>query len=326
MAELSESGTLDFSVAICTYNGEQRLPEVLDRLSSQLVEGIRWEVIVVDNNSRDNTRSVVMDYAHLWRSDCELRYVFEEIQGLAFARARAIQSARSRELVGFLDDDNLPEENWVTAAYQFGQEHPNAGAYGGITHPFLDQPPPDYFDQVKLLLAVINRGDQPFQYLRSAKPRRVPIGAGCVVRKQAWQDCVPDNLLLSGRDEAGRSMLGTCEDLETMYYIQNSDWEVWYNPRMEIWHHLPSHRLEPGYLLKIARTSGLSNYALRTARLQAHQRKWMVFLTPLYLLSDGQKVLSYYLKHRQQLSTNLGKACELQARIGRFLSPFVRFL
>jgi hypothetical protein len=121
-------------------------------------------------------------------------------------------------------------------------------------------------------------------------------------------------------------MLGTCEDLETMYYIQNSEWEVWYNPKMEILHHLPPHRLEPDYLLKIAYTSGLSNYALRLARLQANQRKWMVFLAPLYFLADGQKALSYYLKHRNQLAKDLGKACEMQSRLGRFLSPFAKFL
>lgn len=322
MVETSQSRATDFSVAICTYNGASRIPAVLDHLLQQKVEGIRWEVVVVDNNSHDNTKAVVLDYMNRWREDCELRYVFEPEQGTSYARARAVQAVQSQDLVGFLDDDNLPAETWVAEAYQFGQAHPRAGAYGGNVHPLLDEPPPPHFEQIKLLLAILNRGQQPFQYLRSAKPRKVPIAPGCVIRRQTWQDCIPKQLLLAGRDEAGKTMLGACEDLEMMYYIQNSDWEVWHNPKMEIWHHLPPHRLERTYLLKIARTSGLSNHALRLARLHPSQRPWIGVVLPVYLLSDGYKVLSYYFKYRQQLATDLAKACELESRMGRFLSPF----
>ncbi|MBD2346056.1 hormogonium polysaccharide biosynthesis glycosyltransferase HpsE [Anabaena subtropica] len=323
MVEQSEIGSIDFSVAICTYNGADRLPAVLDCLQCQILTGIKWEVLVVDNNSNDNTKDVVMDYAQHWRQDCQLRYVFEGRQGTTYARQKAVQMAQSQDLIGFLDDDNLPSQTWVFAAYQFGQEHPQAGAYGGIIHARLDEPPPDYFDSIKIMLAILNRGNQAFQYHRSAKPRKVPIAPGCVIRQQAWQDCIPEQLLLAGRDEAGKTMLGACEDLEMMYYIQNSDWEVWHNPQMEIWHHIPSRRLERNYLLKVARTSGLSNHALRIARLQNSQRHLIFILLPFYVISDGYKALIYYLKYRQQFADDIAKACEFESRLGRFISPFI---
>jgi glycosyltransferase involved in cell wall biosynthesis len=47
-----------------------------------------------------------------------LRYIFEAQQGLAFARRRAIQEAKG-SIIGFLDDDNLPDDNWIAAAYEF---------------------------------------------------------------------------------------------------------------------------------------------------------------------------------------------------------------
>lgn len=325
MVEQIEVESVDFSVAICTYNGAERVPAVLDCLQRQIVSGVKWEVLVVDNNSNDNTKSVVMNYANRWRQDCQLRYVFESRQGTSYARQKAVEMAQSQDLIGFLDDDNLPSETWVSKAYQFGQQHPQAGAYGGIIHPHLDEPPPDYFDHIKTLLAILNRGTVPFQYHRSAKPRIVPIAPGCVIRKQAWRECIPEQLLLAGRDEAGKTMLGACEDLEMMYYIQNSDWEVWHNPEMEIWHHIPSRRLERDYLLKVARTSGLSNHALRIARLQASHRKLISIMMPFYLLSDGYKFLSYYLKYRQHFVSDIPKACEFESRLGRFLSPFITF-
>lgn len=314
---------MDFTVAICTYNGATRIPAVLDCLQRQIVEGIRWEVLVVDNNSSDETKAIAMDYARRWREDCELRYVFEGQQGTSFARLKAVNVAQSQDLIGFLDDDNLPAENWVTEAYRFGQQHPQAGAYGGIIHAKLDEAPPDYFDRVKRLLAVLNPGDQPFQYQRSAKVRKVPVAPGCVIRKQAWKDCIPDRLLLAGRDEAGKTLLGACEDIEMMYYIQNSQWEVWHNPNMVVWHHIPARRLERDYLLNIARTSGLSNHALRLARMQSQPRFLMTLKVPFYALSDAGKVLTYYLKHHQELTVDVAKACEFESRLGRFLSPFV---
>jgi glycosyltransferase involved in cell wall biosynthesis len=323
MVEQTENVAIDFSVAICTYNGANRLPAVLDHLYRQIIDGIKWEILVVDNNSKDDTKVVIMNYANRWREDCQLRYIFEGRQGTSYARQKAVQMAQSQDLIGFLDDDNWPSQTWVAEAYKFGQKHPQAGAYGGIIHAYLDEPPPDYFDRIKGFLAVFNRGNKAFQYQRLAKPRKVPVAPGCVIRKQAWRDCIPERLLLGGRDEAGKTMLGACEDLEMMYYIQNSDWEVWHNPQMEIWHHIPSRRLERNYLLKIARTSGLSNHALRIARLQNYQKQLISILMPFYLLSDGYKVVSYYLKYRQQLADDIAKACEFESRLGRFLSPLI---
>lgn len=316
---------MDFTVAICTYNGADRLPAVLDRLYRQTeTQGIQWEVLVIDNNSYDNTKDVVLEYQQRWREDCSLRYDVESRQGVAYARSKAVQVAKSSDLIGFLDDDNWPSETWVAEAYRFGQEHPDAGAYGGIIHAQLDETPPDYFDRIKLLFAIYNRGNKPLQYHRSAKPRRIPAGPGSVIRKRAWYECMPKTLQLQGRDEAGKTMLGSCEDLEMMYYIQNGNWEIWHNPKMAVWHHIPTRRLQRDYLLKVARTSGLSNHALRAARLHSSYRAvLMPILTPLYALSDSYKAWSYYLKHRHQFASDVVKACEFESRMGRLLSPFV---
>ncbi len=314
---------MDLTIAICTYNGENRIPEVLECLQQQVqTKGISWEVLVIDNNSSDQTAKVVDQFTQNWQTHSKIRYIFEPTQGTTYARKRGIKEAKS-ELVAFLDDDNLPSQNWVFEVYQFSKEHPEAGAYGGNIHGKLDQVPPAYFEQIQLLLAVYNRGDQPFCYARSAKPRKIPAAPGSVVRKQAWKQAVPADLLLQGRDEKNQTLLGACEDLEVMYYIQNSDWEIWHNPKMEVWHHIPNYRLKPEYLLKISRTSGYSNHALRLARITGWQRHLIPVLTGLYLMSDAYKLASFWLKNNQVLSQEIDKGCEYQSRIGRLLSPFI---
>jgi glycosyltransferase involved in cell wall biosynthesis len=102
-----ESAEIGFTVAIPTYNGGDRLPKVLERLRSQVNTNFSWEILVVDNNSSDNTKEVVQSYQADWQGPT-LRYCFEAKQGLAFARQCAVENAHG-EFVGLLPPMNLVE-------------------------------------------------------------------------------------------------------------------------------------------------------------------------------------------------------------------------
>ncbi|MDJ1183638.1 hormogonium polysaccharide biosynthesis glycosyltransferase HpsE [Roseofilum casamattae] len=314
--------SIDLTVAIVTYNGEQRIPEVLDYLLNQEIDGISWEVLAIDNNSNDGTRNVILEYAKNWRSDSCLRYVFEQRQGAAYARYRAMNEAKSESLVAFLDDDNLPGKNWVSECIEFGREKPKAGAYGGIIHCKLDKDPPSYFSAMKAYLTIFNRGGVPFQYKQDDKIRRIPPGPGIVIRKQTWNDAMPDpdRLLIPGRDE--QTMAGG-EDAEMAFYIQNSSWEVWHNPKMEVWHHIYPHRLEEDYLLKLARGYGLSNHLTRLARYDRWQRPLVNLMIPFYVIRDSLKSILFYYQHQADLNEDFAKKCALESKIGQAWSPLL---
>ncbi|BDI17360.1 hypothetical protein ANSO36C_31620 [Nostoc cf. commune SO-36] len=88
---------LDITVAIPTYNGESRLPELLERLQNQVnTENLSWEIIVIDNNSTDKTAKVVQTYQNNWRCPYPLKYCFEAQQGAAYARKTAVAEAKGR--------------------------------------------------------------------------------------------------------------------------------------------------------------------------------------------------------------------------------------
>ena len=54
---------VDFTVAIATYNGENRLARVLEQLQAQTgIEHLTWEIIIVDNNSTDGTAKLIQEY------------------------------------------------------------------------------------------------------------------------------------------------------------------------------------------------------------------------------------------------------------------------
>ena len=238
---------------------------------------------------------------------------FEEIQGAAFARLRAVKEAKG-ELIGFLDDDNIPELNWVAAAYAFGQEHSQAGAYSSRIYGDYEISPPKNFDHIAPFLAITDRGSKVRRY--EPEKRLLPPSAGLVVRKQAWQESVPDRPILSGR-VPGNMITG--EDLEVLRYIQQAGWEIWYNPAMEIHHKIPRQRLERDYLLSLFQGIGLGRHILRMLNVKRWQRPFF-FLA--YLLNDSWKIILHFLKYRGQFETDIVAACELEMFVTSLISPF----
>ncbi|MBE9110805.1 glycosyltransferase family 2 protein [Nodosilinea sp. LEGE 07298] len=305
--------TLDLSVVICTYNGEQRLPLVLDCLLAQLgTEQLAWEVIVVDNNSTDGTAQVVETYQQYWPQDVPLRYAFEPRQGAGYARQHAIQIARS-PLVGFLDDDNHPALGWVLAAHRFGLAHPQAGAFGSRIRGDFETTPPPNFDRIGAMLALTERGSEPLIY--DPKQKVLPPGAGLVVRRQAWLNSVPEQLSLA--DNIGFRAAG--EDLEVVIYMQRHGWEIWYNPAMRVKHDIPASRFERDYLLRLFRGIGLSRH--RTRMLSVARWLWPL-MTLLYMANDLRKILRHLVRYRGEAIADTVNACELTLYVYSLASPF----
>lgn len=305
---------INITIAIPTYNGAHRLPTLLQLLQNQInTECITWEIIVVDNNSTDDTAKIVHEYQKNWRHPFPLKYCLETQQGAAHARKRAVSEAHG-VLIGFLDDDNYPEPNWVYTAYTFSTEHPKCGAYASQIHPAWETEPPPNFKRITPFLAITERGDIPLLY--DKRKKMLPPSAGLVVRKQAWQQSIPQNPILTGR--ANGNML-TGEDTEMLSYIQKAGWEIWYNPAMEIHHQIPHWRLQKEYLIPFFRGIGLSRYVTRMVNIKPQLRAFACFA---YMINDLRKIITHVIKYRRRAFTELVAACEMQLFVSSLVSPF----
>jgi glycosyltransferase involved in cell wall biosynthesis len=99
------------SICVCTYNRAELLSRCLDSLTKLTVPtGYDAEIVVVDNNSSDNTKAVVHHFAAL--SPIRISYFFEIEQGVSAARNRAIREVRG-EYVGFFDDECAVMPDWL---------------------------------------------------------------------------------------------------------------------------------------------------------------------------------------------------------------------
>jgi glycosyltransferase involved in cell wall biosynthesis len=305
---------IDITVAIPTYNGAERLPQLLDRLLEQTgVENLKWEIIIVDNNSSDRTDIVIHNYQKICNSICPLRYFLETKQGAAFARIRAVKEARG-ELIAFLDDDNLPAPDWLIAAYAFDIEHPQAGAWSGQIHGSYEVSPPKNFERIQGFLAIRELGNQA--HLFEPQHLRLPPGAALVVRKQVWCDNVPTIPILRGK-LPGVFVQG--DDYEPLLYIHSAGWEIWYNPDMHTYHQIPHWRLEKDYLLTLARGCGLCIFQLRLIKTKKWQKP-IIFITTF--LGNLYRLLKHITKYKFTLKTDVVALVEVEFYLGSMISPF----
>src|SRR5438105_1501926 len=101
------------TVLICTWNRSALLAETLDSLARMKNPlAAEWDVVVVDNNSSDGTRQLVLDRTASF--PVPLTYVFELRQGKSCAMNAGLEHA-SAPLIGFVDDDVRVSEDWLTA-------------------------------------------------------------------------------------------------------------------------------------------------------------------------------------------------------------------
>lgn len=107
----NSKGSVKITVILCTYNRSESLSKALDSIAASIVpEEIEWEVLVVDNNSKDRTQDVVEDFS--CRYPGRFRYLFESCQGKSYALNSGIREARGG-ILAFVDDDVSVEPNWL---------------------------------------------------------------------------------------------------------------------------------------------------------------------------------------------------------------------
>lgn len=130
----------ELSIIVCTFNRSEYLPQCLDSLFNQTASGNLYEVIVVDNNSSDNTCEVVKKYTD---QNTHCRYFFEPEQGLSYARNLGLQKAAS-DYIAYIDDESRAKENWVEVALEIIKEK-TPDIFGGSVQPIFPDGKPAWF-------------------------------------------------------------------------------------------------------------------------------------------------------------------------------------
>jgi glycosyltransferase involved in cell wall biosynthesis len=131
------------SVVLCTHNRATSLRQALGSLVGQTLDRVKYEVVVVNNCSTDETPDAVRAYQDTG-GPC-VRLVDEPALGLGHARNRGWQSAQG-DVVAFMDDDARADSEWLQRALDlFENSRPAPIAVGGQIRPWYATPKPDWY-------------------------------------------------------------------------------------------------------------------------------------------------------------------------------------
>ncbi len=117
---------MNISVIIITRNRANILDRCLNSIVNQ-TESLR-EVVVVDNDSIDHTRSVIAKYKNL----LPIRSIREAQTGTPYARNAGVKVVKG-DIIAFLDDDCTANANWVSSIKEFFAQFPTAVGVIGNT-------------------------------------------------------------------------------------------------------------------------------------------------------------------------------------------------
>ncbi len=234
------------SIIICCYNSAGRLPATLKHLANQKISpAISWEVVLVDNNSTDQTIAVAAEEWRNYGLGIPLRVIPEPQQGLINARFAGVKNS-AFDLLIFCDDDNWLDENYLALAYGTMCLHPNIGVLGGQSTGQFETQPPAWFDRYKKAYAV----GKPMLSSGVANRRTYIAGAGMVVRKDIFQllERLHYKPVLKGR--CG-SKLYSGEDSELSLVLLFLGYDIYYEAGLHFTHFIPVARLSWNYCVEM---------------------------------------------------------------------------
>jgi glucosyl-dolichyl phosphate glucuronosyltransferase len=232
---------MKITVILCTFNRSQSLARALESVAkSKVPDPVAWEVLVVDNNSRDQTRAVVEEFCR--QHPGRFRYLFEPRQGLSQARNRGIREAQG-DILAFMDDDVTVEPTWLQNLTANLQDSEWSGA-GGRILPERSFSPPSWLS----LEGPYAMGGVLDFFDRGKKPDDIdwpPYGTNMAFRRQMFEKYGGFRIDL-GR--CGDDLL-CCEDTEFGRRLVAAGERLRYEPSAIVYHPVPENRLQKGYFL-----------------------------------------------------------------------------
>jgi hypothetical protein len=251
---------LDASVIICAHNPRSNyFVRALEGLRNQTVPLHKWELLIVDNASR---QPLAWSWDISWHPSA--RHISEPELGLSYARQRGIKEA-SADLIIFVDDDNVLDETYLAEAIKIKQESPSLGAWGsGSIRGELEVEMPESLRKHRSWLSL----NEVTAHRWSASCEDVislnVIGAGLCVRKVVamayCQFYEQSSVQITGR--RGDSLTGF-EDTEILFICCSHGLGVGIFPELKLTHLISQRRLSEDYFVRLAEGSCLSFFLLQ---------------------------------------------------------------
>jgi glycosyltransferase involved in cell wall biosynthesis len=282
------------TICICTWNRSISLKRTLDSLvAMRKPVSIDWEVLIVNNNSNDDTDIVVDSFARR----LPVRRVFESAQALSNARNAGVRAARG-DYILWTDDDVIVGSDWLAAYCAAFDQTPSAAIFGGAVHPYFEEPVPNWLERgwsvVASAFAAIDFGQAKLAF----SPEQLPFGANFATRRDEQKRYFFDPKLGPGPSgkyyaEETTVLLAMLADGATGCWVPNAT----------VTHVIPQERMTLEYIKRYYERDGRTDYYLHS-RLQVQRRRPLLARPPWVWRAVVESELRYWYSRAFQPAEN----------------------
>lgn len=238
---------IELSIVVCCYNREDLILLAIDSLHNQTLSTDLYEVIIVDNNSTDNSYQKIQDYI----IDKEnFKLFLETNQGLSYSRNRGYKEA-SGKYIAYMDDDARANPDWAEKIlFDFNTVIPNPDVVGGKILPIYEMAPPDWFSND---FEVRSWGENS-RYLPINLAKFGFSGSNMIFRREILEEYngFSTNFGMNGKK------LRMGEDTELFFRITKKYKNIYYDPELLIYHWTPSSNYDVLYRKKRSYSGGVT--------------------------------------------------------------------
>lgn len=211
-----------FSIIVPTYNCCRMLPECVASLRAQTYPQEAYEIIVVDNNSTDETPQVIQRLNQ--QSGKEIRYALEKRPGLMEARHAGARAAKN-EILAYTDDDVVADPGWL-AGLARAYDELEADCVGGKILIRWDKEPPSWVLPYQGVMGQIDHGPT----LKILNPGQYIYGGNFSIRRSRLFEIGGFNPDQIGEHLIGDGEIGLCDKIHT------AGWRMAWAPDALVWH------------------------------------------------------------------------------------------
>jgi glucosyl-dolichyl phosphate glucuronosyltransferase len=235
---------LKLSVIIPTRNRCDLLKKTLSSIVYQSISKDKFEVIVIDNGSNDDTKKICLEYKGKIKN---FQYEYIDIPGLHIGRHKGLEVSKSDILV-YGDDDIIAEPSWLEAIFEAFEDEETV-LVGGNNLPIYESEPPDWVEKLwtknrygrfNLFYSLID-----FNINKSQIDPHYIFGCNFSIRKKTLLDAkgfhpdgMPNNLLVFRGD--GESSVSD--------FILNNDLKAVFVPEATVGHWVSRDRMNMEYM------------------------------------------------------------------------------
>jgi glycosyltransferase involved in cell wall biosynthesis len=248
---------LALSIIVCTYNRAALIADCLNALLAQTLEKTQYEILVIDNNSKDQTKEIVTGIAN---NNPIVTYFREENQGLSFTRNRGWREARG-QYIAFIDDDARASADWCERLIHiFTNVKPTPVAAGGKILPWYEAKPPRWFHE---RFETRTWGDKA-DWLPERKLKTGFSGSNMAFPKDILQKYGGFNTSYGMQGDAIRMS----EDTEFFFRMsRNGETCFWYDPDLKVSHWTPPRNFTLKYRYRRSYEGGRARARIHEHRL-----------------------------------------------------------